>query len=120
MQHQPVALLLEPVIRRRPERRVELADGEEGEEVVVGQRLDVGLRQRLQLLAGELAVAVRVEALRGVGAEQLVERPDVTHGAEHALREDEFGRRGDPDMGMGRRRIGREGEAARGDRGQGE
>ena len=111
MKEQPPARKLQMIVVRRGEARVVVADGKEREEVVVLQRLDVLLGERLQLLRRIFAVAVGIQPLQRISGELLVEEPMMADRCDPTLVvEDDLGCGIDPDMGMSRRQCRRDEE----------
>src|SRR5690606_24621631 len=84
-QRQTAVVEVEPVFLRIGEGEAVAVAAEEGEVVVLLERLHIDPGERLQLLARQRAVAVLVEPLYGEGGEGFVEAPDLTHGG-NALR----------------------------------
>ena len=72
-----------------------------GEEVVFLERGDVDLGERRQLLAGELTLLFRLDALGGEHRKHVVERPGMMHAGHRAVRRiDELALHRDPDVRM--------------------
>jgi len=100
-QRQPAVVEVEPVLGRRLDRGAAAIHLEPREIVIVLQRIDIDLGERLQLVVRQLAVAIGVEALDGEGGEGLVELPDVADRRHLAVGvEDDLLLRVDEDMRM--------------------
>ena len=108
MQNQHAVGELQPIIHRIDERGLLAVCLGVGEIVVLLERVHVDLGERLEIFAGEQALLLGLQPLGGEGREHLVERPGMAHAGDRAVgRIDELALHGDPDVRMGKRRVGR-------------
>src|SRR5262249_48273776 len=83
-----------------------------GEEVVFLERSDVDFGKRCQLLAGELALRLRLDTLGGEHGEHVVEGPGVANAGHRSVGcVDELALDGHPDVRMRMRSCGRDHES---------